>query len=106
MLLDLLEGALFVEAVGHGEVLGVVGDGDVLVAAGERGVGHLADGVAAVAGGGVHVHVAADVGERDDAGQRVCSGGFDFAQVLAHLGRHPVHAEGGVDLLFGGGGDG
>ena len=44
--------------------------------------------------------------EIDDAGQRVFSGGVNFAQVLAHLGRHPVHAEGGVDLLFGGGGDG
>ena len=57
--LDVLEGALFIEAVGHGQVLRVVGDGDVLVAVGERGFGHLADGVAAVGGGGVHVHVAA-----------------------------------------------
>ena len=53
-----------VEAVGHGEVLGVVGDGDVLVAAGDGGLGHLADGVAAVGGGGVHVDVAANVGLR------------------------------------------
>ena len=56
---DVLEGALFVEAVGHGQVFGVVGDGDVLVAVRERGVGHFADGVVAVGGGGVHVHVAA-----------------------------------------------
>ncbi len=57
--LDVFEGALLVEAVGHGQVLGVVGDGDVLVSAREAGLGHLADGVVAVGGGGVHVHVAA-----------------------------------------------
>ena len=58
---DVFEGALLVEAVGHGQVFGVVGDGDVLIAARQGGVGHLADGVVAVGGGGVHVHVAADV---------------------------------------------
>ena len=59
---DVFERALFVQAVGHGQVLGVVGDGDVSVSAGQGGLGHLADGVVAVAGRGVHVHVAADVG--------------------------------------------
>ena len=58
---DLLERALFVEAVGHGQILRVVGDGDVFVAALQRRLGHLADRVAAVAGRGVHVHVAANV---------------------------------------------
>ena len=101
----MFEGAFVVEAVGHGQVFGVVGDGDVLKAAGEGGFGHFADGVAAVGGGGVHVHVAADVGRLDEAGQGVVGGGFDFAEVFAQLGGHPVHAEGGVDLLFGGGGD-
>ncbi len=60
----------------------------------------------AVAGGGVHVQVALDVSCLDQPGQRVAGGGLDLAEVLAHLGRHPVHAEGGVDLLFGGRGDG
>ena len=60
--LDVFERAFLIEAVGHGQVLGVVGDGDVLVAAGDGGFGHLANGVVAVGGGGVHVHVAAEVG--------------------------------------------
>ena len=60
--LDVGEGACVVEAVGHGEGFGVVGDGDVFEAAGEGGFGHLADGVATVGGVGVHVEVTADVG--------------------------------------------
>ena len=39
-------------------------------------------------------------------GSCVVRGGFDLAQVLAHLGRHPVHAQRGVDLFFGGRGHG
>ena len=68
------EGALVVEAVGHCQVFGVVGDGDVFVAAGEGGFGHLADGVAAVGGDGVHVEVAADVGLGDEVGQACVRG--------------------------------
>ncbi len=41
--LDLFEGAFFVEAAGHGQDLGVVGDGDVVVADGEGGLGHFED---------------------------------------------------------------
>ena len=43
---DVLHRPLVVEAVGHGQVLGVVGDGDVLVAALLGGLGHFLDGVA------------------------------------------------------------
>ena len=57
--LHMFEGALFVEAVGHGQVFGVVGDGDVLEPALDGGLSHLGDGVAAVGCRGVHVHVAA-----------------------------------------------
>ena len=38
----------------------------------------------------------------DEPRQGVVRGGFDFAEVFAHLGRHPVHAQRGVDLFFGG----
>ena len=57
--LHVLEGALLIEAVGHGQVFGVVSDRDVLEAAVDRGLGHFGDGVSAVAGRGVHVDVAA-----------------------------------------------
>ena len=65
------EGAVVVHAVGHGEIFGVVGDGDVVEAAGDGGFGHLADGVGAVGLGGVHVEVAAEVARVMRCG-RVC----------------------------------
>ena len=99
------EGAGVVEAVGHGEVFGVVGDGDVAEATGEGGFGHLADGVAAVGGVGVHVEVAADVGEGDEVREGVGGGGFELAGVFAELGWDVVEVEGVVDLCFAGGGD-
>ena len=63
------QGARIVQAIGHGQVLGVVGDGDVGQPAGQRRVGHLADGVAAIGGLGVHVQIAANVGEGDELRQ-------------------------------------
>ena len=104
--LDVFERPLLIQAVGHGQVFRVVGDGDVLVAASQRGLSHLADGVVSVGGIGVHVQVAAQVGLLNEPGQRVAGGSLNLAQVLAHLGRHPVHAQGGVDLFLGGGGNG
>ena len=98
MRFDVGEGALVVEAVGHGEIFGVVGDGDVFEAAGEGGFGHLADGVAAVGGVGVHVEVAADVGEGDEVGEGVAGGGFELAGVFAELGWDVVEVEGVVDV--------
>ena len=67
--LDVFDGALVVEAVGEGQVLGVVGDGHVLIAARFRGLGHFFDGVPAVGFDGVHVHVALQVLLRDQRGQ-------------------------------------
>ena len=67
--LDVLDGALVVEAVGEGQILGVIGDGHVFVAARLRGLGHLLDGVAAIGLDRVHVHIALQVGLRDQAGQ-------------------------------------
>ena len=83
----------------------MVGDGDVVEAARDGGFGHLADGVAAVGFGGVHVQIAADVAADDELGQRVFGGGFELAAVLAQLGRDVVEVERVVDRLFGFGGD-
>ncbi len=93
--------ALFIQPVGHGERLGVVGDGDVLVAERAGGFGHLFQRGAAIGLGGVHVEVAADVGQLDQLGQAAFGGGFDFAAVLAQLGRNPRQAERLVDAGFG-----
>src|SRR6185437_1594710 len=58
---QVLEHALFVEPVGHGQRLGVVGDGNVLIAAGSGRGGHFLNGGLAVAGDRVHVEVATDI---------------------------------------------
>ena len=95
------DGALFVQAVGHGQRLGMIGDGDVLVAQRAGGLGHFFERGAAVGFGGVHVQVAADVGELDQLGQAAFERGFDFAAVFAQLRRNPGQAERLVDFLFG-----
>ncbi len=66
--LDVLKRALVGESVGHGEILGVVGDGHVLVAVRLGRFGHLFDGVLAVGLDGVHVDVALDVCELEKLG--------------------------------------
>ena len=95
------EGARVVHAVGHGEELGVVGDGDVAAAAEDGGFGHFADGAGAVGLMGVHVDVAVEVGEGDKVGKGVRCGGFELAAVFAELGGDVVEAERVVDFGFG-----
>ena len=68
---DMFKRPLLVQAVGHGQKLGVVGDGDVAVAARQGSLGHFADGVVAVCCRGVHVQVTAQVTQLDQARQRV-----------------------------------
>ena len=53
----------FVEAVGHGERLRMVGDGDVFVARARAASAISSSGGAAVGLGGVHVEIAANVAE-------------------------------------------
>ena len=102
---NLLERALFVQAVGDGDGFAVIGEGDVFVAQRAGRGGHLLDGVSAVAGGGVHLQVAANVGEFDEVREAMFFGGFDLAGVFAQLGRNEIELELGVDLFFGGAGD-
>ncbi len=78
------EGAWVVHAVGHGEVFGVVGDGDEAEASTDGGFGHLADGAGTVGLGGVHVDVAVDVGQGDEVREQR-AGGRDILE--AHLSR-------------------
>jgi hypothetical protein len=101
------EGAVVVHAVGHGEVFGVVGDGDVAETAEQGGFGHLAYGAGAIGLVGVHVEVAADIGEGDESRERAARwvgkaecGGFEFAAVFAELGGDVVEVEGVVDGLL------
>ncbi len=59
--------------------------------------GHRLEVVAPVGGGRVHVEIAAQVGERDQAGERPADRGIDLAAILAQLGVDPGHAERFVD---------
>ena len=100
------DGARFVEAVGHRERLGVVGDRDVLVAALARG-----RRPSLRASRGRRSRSCACGGRRGcgcsstSSGRRPSSGGFDLAAVLAQLGRNPRQAERLVDAGLGLAGD-
>ena len=101
-----IDHAPFVEAVGHGEGFGVVGDGDVLVAQGGGSFGHFAERGFAVAFGGVHVEIAAHVAEFDQFRKAIGAidqrSGIKFARVFAEFGRNPGVAKAFVDFGFAG----
>ena len=59
--LRVLDGPLLVEPIGERQVLGVLGDGDVLVAALAGGQRHFFDGATAIGFHRVHVNFAANV---------------------------------------------
>src|ERR1700737_2448133 len=101
----MLQQPFFVETVGNCQRLAVIGDGDVLVTDGPRGFGHFFDGIFAVAGGGVHLKVAANIFVADQLGQAVGFGGFDLAAIFAQLGRDVVELQLGVNFFFGVAGD-
>ncbi len=86
----------------HGQVLRVVGQGQVLVAP-PGGAGHdLLERALAVAGERrVHVEVATQVLEREPRGQLARLGSLDLAAVLAHGGRDERQVERPVDRLLG-----
>ena len=65
--------AFFIETVRHRERLGMIRDRDIFVAQLARGLGHLFERCAAVGFRGVHVQVAADIGELQQLGQPVLS---------------------------------
>ena len=79
----------------------MIGDGDVFVAALAGGRGHFFERRAAVALGGVHVDIAADVRQFDQLGQAIFGGALDFAQVFAQLRRNPAQAQRFIDAGFG-----
>ena len=79
----------------------MIRDGDVFVTARAGGRGHLCEGGAPVALGGVHVQVAADVRQFHQLGQAVFGGALDLAQVFAQLRRNPAQPQRLVDAGFG-----
>ncbi len=99
--LDVFDGALIVKAVGEREILRMIGDGHVLIAARLGRFGHLFDGVAAIGLDGMHVDIALQIFLRNQLGQGMVLRQVDFAEVLAHLRRNVVELELAVDFLFG-----
>ena len=91
------QGAGFVEAVGHGQRLAVIGDGQVVQPGGLCGAGHALDVVAAVGRRRMAVQVAPQIRELDQLRQRAALGGLDLAAVLAQFGRHVRESQRCVD---------
>ena len=83
----------------------MIGDGDVLVSHFPRGLGHLFDGVPAVALGGMHLQIAAQIGLFDELGQAMLRGCLNFSAVFAQLRRNEVELQFRIDLFFGRSGD-
>src|SRR5947207_11509161 len=83
----------------------MVGDGNVFVSPIAGGGGHFLERGTAVGLGSVHVYIAADVTEFNELRQAAFESGFDFAGILAKLGRNPWETDGRVDFLFGCSGD-
>ena len=96
---------LGVEAVGHAHARRVIGDGDVFEAALDRGDDHFAERGFAVAGRGVHVQVADEVGHFDQLRQLAGSGPGEFLPRFADFGREPRQVKRRVDFFLGAAGD-
>ena len=77
----------FVQAVGHGERLAVISDGNVFEPGVGRGVHHRFDRVLAVGLRRVHVKIAAKVASRDEPRKGVAGCPRDLAAILAQLRR-------------------
>ena len=75
-----LERPALVEAIGHGERLAVVGDGDVLATEAMRGLRHRGQVVSPVGLRRVHVQIATQIGERDERRQRSAASGLDLSR--------------------------
>ena len=97
---DVFDRTFVVESVGEGQVLGVVSDGHVLIAARFGSLGHLFDGIAPVGLDGVHVDVALQIGLGKQLREGVIFREIDLTQILAHLRWDIVEVEFGVNLFF------
>ena len=98
--LDVNHGALVVKTVGEGQVLGVIRNGHVLVAARLGSCCHFFDRVLAVGFDGVHVHVALQIVFRDEGRESVVFGGVYLAEILTQFGRNVIELQLGVDFFF------
>src|SRR5256885_4880030 len=89
-LANVLDSPFVVQSVSKCEVLGVVGNGHVFVAAFTSGSGHLFDRAATVGLDRVHVNVAANVAQFDQPRKSVLLGGLDLSLIFAKLRRNVV----------------
>ncbi len=97
----MLERAPFVEAVGHGQRLAVIGNRDVAATGCASGEDHGLELVLPVGGGRVHVEVAAQVAVSNERRQRAFRGRRDLAAVFAKFWRNPRETERLVHAFFG-----
>ena len=98
--LDVLHGALLIQAIGDGYGLRMVGDEDVFIAELLGGLRHLLDAGLAIRGSGVHLQVTLDVPQFYQPGELTLLRRFDLAQVFAQLRGDPRQVELGVDFFL------
>ena len=96
----MLQRSLVIQSVGEGQILGVVGDGHVFVAALDGSLSHFLDGFAAVGFDGVHMDITPQISLRDKSRQSVLFRRVDLALILPQLRWNVVELEFGVDILF------
>ena len=83
------------------EALGMIADADIFVTALVRGLGHVLDGIAAVARCRMRVKLAPDILRGHKCGQSVFRGALDFVVAFAQFGFDVLQAELSVESLFG-----
>jgi hypothetical protein len=88
------------EAAGHTGRTAVVGDEDIVVAAGPRRVDERVEARPAVGGARVAVEIAPDVLERHEVGQAARQRDLDLTQILPELRRDVRQPDGRVHLPF------
>ena len=95
---DLFAQPFFIEAVGLNGGFAVISDAQVLKSQIAGGLGHVFEGILAVAGPGVIVKRAAEIGQLDQLRQVAFLRRFDFATVFAKGGIDVAQAERAVEI--------
>src|SRR5437762_8205707 len=98
--LDVLFGALVIQAVGEGKVLGMIRDGHVFVSTLAGSKSHLFNCATAIGLNRVHVHVALDVTLFDQTRKSVLFRGFNLTAILPQLWDDIVETKFREDLLL------
>ena len=97
---NMLHRPRIIQSIRHRQILRMVGNGHVLVAAFPRGLRHFLNRVLPVGFDGMHVYIAAQVFHGDQLGQRMFLRRLNLSQTLAQLRRNIVQLQGRVNIFL------